>query len=472
MIIKPINNFKLYLNKFNIVPLILFVILEVLLYGNQILPQSVVAIFEYFFLLILAFVNIRLAIAYFICFTLLSFGSWSYVVNEINPSNFWGFRFFGVSLNLIFSFSLIFILLIKPSHIPKLKFPNEIFYLFIFFGTSFILGIIYSNFKINNFDNFFKDLMIYFPIFIYSLLVFSVDENVSLKIFKYLIITTLISMVLSLLLGIFFEYGSGLKFILLNSFGYIIIFIVPFCKKLFTKIQYYYILIFTFFIILSGKFFIGGKFIIILLLAILWYFIVYKRRFFFVIFTLSLVSLLFFYWVPITEFLMMTFAENLLVQNKLSQVISIINVFDLDLLSRTPTSIGNIIAEFRTILRYYIFNPLFSITGLGFGGGVPDLFGYLAPLANPGMGYAEIDAVRNNYFRMHLPVFEFFLKSGLFGGFGFIYYSIKNFTNNNIFSFFFFLIFFTVFTNNKEMIMLSFLFLRLSYINFSNYNKI
>ena len=104
------------------------------------------------------------------------------------------------------------------------------------------------------------------------------------------------------------------------------------------------------------------------------------------------------------------------------------------------------------------------VTGLGFGGGVPDLYGYLAPLAKPGMAYAEINAARDNFFRMHLPLFEFFLKSGLLGGIIFFYLSIKNFKNNNIFSFFFFLIFFTVFSNNKEMIMLAFFFLRLSII--------
>jgi hypothetical protein len=131
-------------------------------------------------------------------------------------------------------------------------------------------------------------------------------------------------------------------------------------------------------------------------------------------------------------------------------------------LSSTPTSVGNIIAEAQNITQYFFNVPIISFTGLGFGGGAPDLFGNLTPMAKPGMGYAEIDAVRNNFFRMHLPIFEFFLKIGIFGGAVYIYISMKKFLEKNIFSFYFFLVFFTVFTNNKEMILMGLFFLNLS----------
>ena len=71
---------------------------------------------------------------------------------------------------------------------------------------------------------------------------------------------------------------------------------------------------------------------------------------------------------------------------------------------------------------------------------MPDIYGYLTHLANPGMGYAEIGAIRDVFIGC-IPVFEFFLKFGFIGGIGFLYFSLKNFKNKNIFSFFFFLIF-------------------------------
>ena len=448
--------------RFNLFPIIFFVVLEVFLFGQNIISQTIVSAFVYFVLIVLTLNNVHLAIAYYISFSLLSFGTWSYIVDDLAPGNFWGLRIFDVSVNFIFSIFILFILILKLKNFKRNQFPIEINFFFIFFIFSFFVGILNTSFKINYYDNFLKDLIVYTPIFILSFLVFSINDDLSIKIFKYCIISTFIGMLLSLIFGIFFEYGSDFKFILLNSFGFIILVIIPFCKKQFPTYQFYILLIIAAILAISGNFFTGGKFIIILFFGFFWYLLIFKRKIFLTSFLLLFLIFIFSFWELITIFLMNLFEDNFIIQYKLSQVISIIDILDIETLSKTPTSIGNIFAESSTIFHYYILHPFKFITGLGFGGGIPDLYGYLSPLAKPGLGYSEIDASRDNFFRMHLPIFEFVLKFGIFGFFGFIFIAIKSFKNNNIFSFFFFLVFFTVFTNNKEMILLAFLFLRLS----------
>lgn len=451
--------------KFHYWPLLLFSFFEVIFFGELNSFQVFISLIEYIILTFVALFNIRIAIIYFVCFSLLSYGAWSYIVIDSLPANFWGIRFLGISVNLIFSIYLLFLLVLKDQNRNTKYFPKELYFLLLFYGVSIFTGLIYCFFNVNYFDNYFKDLMIFFPILIYPFLIFSLGKNETTKIFSYCVSTTIFGMLFSLLFGIFFEYGSGLNFILLNSFGYVIMFILPFCRDKFSGYHYYILVLIAVLLLASGKFFVGGKFIILALMSFFWYFLVYKRNFLLVGLTISIISLFSFFWIEITDYLLYFFSDNLLVQNKLSQVISIVEILDLDLLSAAPTSIGNIIAELRTIFQYYKDSPIIAITGLGFGGGVPDVYGFLTPMANPGMGYSEIDAVRNNFFRMHLPVFEFFLKLGIFGGAYYLYLSAKSFQKQNIFSLYFFLIFFTVFTNNKEMIMLGLFFLHLSSID-------
>ncbi len=442
--------------------------LEVILFNENHYVQLVFSIVEYLFVLFLLFYDYKLAINYFISFSLLSFGAWTYVIDEILPSNFWGLRFFGVSVNLLTTVFIFIFLIFKEKKFKISEFNFEFNILIIYFLFSFFIGLAYVLLGVNYFDNFTKDFSIFFPIFFYIYILSKVDPNNCLLFFKKCIPVTLISMLFSLLLGKYFEYGSGLKFILINGFGYIIIFIVPFCSKLYTK-NIFRLLVFTCIILLvSGKMFIGGKFIINIFITILWYFIFYKKQFKLAfIFLITLISVILL-WTPISEGLMLFFADNLLIQNKLSQVISLVNILDLELISASPTSIGNIIAEGRSVFIYFIKNPFIAFTGLGFGGGIPDYYGYLSPLAQPGMGYNEIDASRDLFFRLHLPIYEILLKTGLIGLCIYVYIIAKNFLKQNVFSFFFTLMFLTIFSNNKEMILLSLFFIRISDLDFKN----
>ena len=421
------DNFKIYY-----LPLLLFSLLEVVFYGGSSIFQTVVSVFEYIFLSCVAILNIRKAIFYFVCFSLLSFGAWSYVVEEVSPENFWGLRILGISANLLFSLYLTFVLFLKFRVRSIKHFSKEIYFAVFFYVVSTVTGLVYSLLSVNYFDNFIKDCMIFFPLLIYPYLIFSLNRDEVGKIFTYCVSVTVLGMLFSLITGIFFEYGSGLKFILLNSFGYMIFFILPFCRDEFSKYHYYLLILAALILLISGDLFVGGKFIILIFLSLLWYFLVYRRNFLLVGVTISVVSLSAIFWVELTDYLLYFFTDNILVQYKLSQVISIAEITDFELLSASPTSIGNIVAELGAIFQYFTTSPVVAITGLGFGGGVPDALGLLAPMAGPGLGYAEVDVVRDNFVRMHLPLFEFFLKLGVFGGCLYLYISAKQFMRKNI----------------------------------------
>lgn len=356
-----------------------FLLLEVYLYNDNNSIQLFLSIVEYLFIFVLLLFDYKTSIIYFISFSLLSFGSWTYVIDEILPANFWGLRIFGVSVNFISTILIFLYIIFKDKKISITGLHKENYFLISFYLYSATCGLIYYFLGYNYFDNLVKDLSIYFPIFLYTLILTKIDEESSLFIFKNCITVTIISMLFALILGRYFEYGSGLKFILINSFGYLVIFIIPFCSKLYSNVTFKILLFICLILLLSGKMFIGGKFIINIFITLIWYFLFFKRKFFVTftfIFTIFIISL---YWTPVTDFLMNYFSSNLLVQNKLSQVISVVNILDLDLLSSSPTSIGNIIAEGRSILSFFVNSSFVSFTGLGFGGGIPDVYGYLAP---------------------------------------------------------------------------------------------
>lgn len=84
------------------------------------------------------------------------------------------------------------------------------------------------------------------------------------------------------------------------------------------------------------------------------------------------------------------------------------------------------------------------------------------------MGYSVIDASRNSFFRLHLPIFEVLIKTGIVGSVFYMYFVYINLVKRNIYSYFFALMFLTIFSNNKEMILLSLFFVRLS--NFEDIN--
>ena len=129
---------------------------------------------------------------------------------------------------------------------------------------------------------------------------------------------------------------------------------------------------------------------------------------------------------------------------------------------------GSIIAEGITVLNYVINNKVVLFFGKGFGGGIPDLYGYLAPWAGAS-GYAFHDLARNDYFKMHLPIYEVIIKAGILGWSFFLFILIKNFVLRNKYAFISFLLFFMVFYVSKEYLLLTILFLKLAETNSKPY---
>ena len=105
--------------KFNYVVLLIFSILEVLLYDSNPFFQIPVSIIEYLFIVATILIDKKIGVSYFLAFTLLSMGAWSYVIQEELPSNFWGIRVAGFSLNILFS-GLLFLYLVLSNGIETL----------------------------------------------------------------------------------------------------------------------------------------------------------------------------------------------------------------------------------------------------------------------------------------------------------------------------------------------------------------
>jgi hypothetical protein len=151
------------------------------------------------------------------------------------------------------------------------------------------------------------------------------------------------------------------------------------------------------------------------------------------------------------------FFSGNVISYKFSQIYFSILDLDINSIAGSNSSVGNIFAEARTIYFYFLNNPFFILFGMGFGSGIPDLFGYLAPGAGES-AYAGVDLLRNNYHKMHLPIFEIFLKTGFLGLFIYIracWYYLRKGKKYWLFVFLFFFVFYVT----KELMLLTVFFL-------------
>ncbi len=448
--------------KFRYEILLVFIVLEVLLFGKPSIWQFIVSLIEYCFIILALLMNRKIGIMYFISFTLLAMGAWSYVSQPELPLNFWGIRVAGLSLNILLSFAMVIYCLVAqklPQKIHTHFYNNGFFVGFILY--TFFVGIVYVISQINYFDNFLSDVLLYFPFFIYIFFLSFLDTRSILKIVEYGVSLTVISMVVSLLSNKLFDYSGddGFSFVLMNGFSYMAIFALFFFKDLYSKFHYYFLVCLLLVLLLAGKVFIGGKMLIIIFIAVIWLAYHYKRAQ--LIILISAATFLIFIN-PILFYFSENYSDSLLITYKFTQVYNLFEHIDLDVIASTPTSVGNIVAEAVTIFYYLENNKFFLFFGKGMGGGIADILGYLTPSAGPGMGYNLTNTTRNDFFRMHLPMYDILIKSGVVGFSIYIILLIKWFKKNNIFSFVSFILMFTVFNNTKESILLTLIFIRLS----------
>lgn len=461
---------KNYLKKFRFEILFLFVFFEVFLYNSKSNLQLIVTIAEYIFITFVLFTNKKTGLIYFFMFTLLAFGGWSYINTEL-PNNFWGVRLFGFSFNILYSvFVFVFFLIKKKYSIPKSIFYNKFFTFFILY--SLILGL-YNIIVLNNYvDNFQSDFFTYVPYFIYAYLLSFLDINSLLRMVKYGLFLTVLSMLLSLVFNIKFQYGQ--YFVLMNSFAFILPFSIFFFKNLYSKTHYLFLLLTVIMLLITLNIFIGGKLIIIFIITFCWIAYINRNKFALVliIFSGSIFFLPSIFTFFIEYFSIADVDGNLnVISYKFSQIFNAFSLIDLDTIANIPSSMGNFVAEGMTTYSYLMSNKMVLIFGKGFGGAIPDLFGYLSPGAGES-GYALQDATRNQFFKMHLPIYEIIIKSGLAG---FIFYLImlfKHFNSKSIFSFISFVLLFTVFFVSKEMFLLTLIFMRISQEEYNIDSKI
>ncbi|MDP3392408.1 hypothetical protein [Sediminibacterium sp.] len=445
--------------------LFLFVLLEVLLYDKLPLVQAIISIIEYAFIFACVVFNKRVGIMYLISFTLLSMGAWSYVTQETLPYNFWGLRLFGFSANVLFYIAISFYLFFSNRFRIRLYMQNSAGRFYIYFILySFLIGLLFTILSKNYYDNFLKDFLVYLPFFFFLYLISFLSSDDTRLILKYGIALSIIAMLISYFTGQLFDYGAGNTFVLMNAFAFSIIFPIYFFKDLFKWTHLYFLIFSVLFLLIQGKVFIGSKSIILIIFLLVWVLTSsYKVFKYFLLISFFLILLI----GPLITWISQNVDPDLVVSYKFNQIFSVFEIVDLELIALSNTSMGNIVAEAITIVKWISNNFGQFLIGKGFGGGLNDTTGYLATYVGPGAGYSEIDLSRDQFTRLHLPLFEVIVKAGFLGTLAYLWALVLLFREKNIFSFSFFMILMSVFSNSKEMILLSLVFnhLAMSFVN-------
>lgn len=454
-------------NNINFFVLFLFVFFEVFLFEGNTSLQFVITTIEYLFVTFMLFRNLKLGISYFICFTLLAVGQETQMQSDAISFNFFSLRLSGFSLNILYSiFLLLFCLIREKGKIGIIK--DSSFYFFIFFIIySSLLGLIYVALGINYMDNYIKDAMTYAPFFIYIYLISLLTKEHLKKIINYGVALTCLMILMSILLNKYTGQEGGYGYyVLSNTFYYILPVLLIFLRKEFSKLPYLIYCSIFIFALIKGVYFISGKNIMIILFVLVWLLLNAKNKGLYLL--VSITTLIFF--VPIFKYFI-EFYSGTYIAFKFSQILDLALTDEIMLLASKKSSMGNIIAESITLLGHFYDNIFMFFTGKGFGGGLPDVYGYLRVLAGKS-GYAAHDLLRNDFHKLHLPVFEIFLKTGLLGLFFYMYIVFKNFLSDDKYSLFYLIMLLTTFYVSKEHFLLTLLFLYLSKKNkYSNFFK-
>lgn len=389
------------------------------------------------------------------------------MINFERANNFYGMRFGSISLNVFTSFVFSTLIVLKKDFNFNCFFKTSVHKFFIWLMASgFLIGMI--NLVLGNIymDNFLSDILTYLPLFFFVVILSVIDIKDVNLLFKYCFGLTVIAMILCYFFDVYFEYAVGKRYVLINSIGFIAPVFVLFTYKIYSKYFYVVLLSMMLFLLASGYFFISGKTIIMFFIAFVWGgFYLFKGK---IIFVIPIIILL----IITTPFIILKMIEffdgNPVITYKFSQVYAIFNT-DIHSLAKAQTSFGNIVAEILTASSdLYFSSDFFMIFGKGFGGGIKDVFGYLSSWVNRS-GYSFKCATRDYYYKMHLPITELFVKSGLLGVLLHSFVLIKNFTKKNIYGFGFVLMFSLVFYTSKENLLLTLVFLKL--MSFDTHKK-
>lgn len=431
--------------------LILFSITEVILFEAAKHFQLALAIAEYTLVIALFVYRRTVGISLHLAFTLLSMGAWSYVTTEGLPNTYWGLRMGGVSFNIVLTLGFAAIALVtrNPLEIYRSA-PFEIrATLWIFAG-----GAGYGALRVaggaNYYDAWYADMTVYSPVVMYLILLNEVGRNACMTIVKSGMACAVFAMALSSVIGQSFDYGDGYKFALISAIGYIGVVAVPFMYSQYGIKIYCILLACVAFLVAKGALFIGGKTIVLCVVFFFWSAVRSWRA---GAIAIGTTLVLFYFRAEIATFLFTKVLTGDLMEYKYSQLEEVFRVDSMHELAASSSSMGNLAAEAASIGASHAADPFSAFIGRGFGGGVADTYGYLSPLARPGAGYTMLDAVRNYFWRMHLPVLEVALKGGFLGLIMYATIGLTLLRRQSIFALAAFVVLALVVTNTKEMIL-------------------
>jgi len=429
-----------------------FVMFEVLLYNSQGLLQFVLSIFCYLTLFILSNINLKVSVLYYISFSLLSFGEWSYVITDM-PNNFYGIRIGGISLNVIFLFYLVIRIMTDRSNKLNKDFVFKHSIFFFVFLYCFVLGLLNVSLGVNFVDNFLANVMVYLPL-LFQLILVSILGYEDLQILlKKVIGVSIFGMILSFILNVRFEYSEGYDYLLISGVSFILPFSIYLFRGYFNKNVYYLLVLIIIYFLFSGNIFINGKLFVILGVLTIWLFKIEMKK----IKRIIMIPLLIIF---ISPFLIQKIKNDPIMSYKFNQISAVFN--GEGNIKSSDGSLANIFGEFYCIYEHMKNNPDYLVFGKGFGGGVPDQNNLLGQYAGES-GYKEIDRIRNDFTTMHISLSELLLKFGLFGVFIFLTLLLKLFLSRSREDFILFILLFTVFYTSKEMCLLTVVFIAIRY---------
>jgi hypothetical protein len=441
-----VNLIKVLINNLDVRILSLFAFLEVVLFNSDNSIKFIVSSIEYAFIFFVFFKNMKIGILYFFSFLILTIGFGNYGAFEGSVNNFWGLRFFGISFSIVVLMLFSLILLIRQNFRINLKLDLITLFLFLFTIYGFINGIINVLFENSHLDNFINDTMTYLPVFFYAILISFLKKEDLFLVFKYVFPISVFQVLISAITNNKLFYSD--YFVITNCLGLILPISVFFIRKFYSFLLWFAMILIIGYVFYTSQYFISGKLIILVFFIIVMKLINNKRFYFFI------VPLIFLFYFLNDLFLLFidVFSSSKVIVFKFSQIQDLFQNVNFVILAKTPTSIGNLIAECLTSMEYLLQNPLYFIFGKGFGSGVPDIFGYLSPWVYEN-GYAKIDLTRNDFFRMHLPIFDIFLRGGFFFLLFYFYILFKYVKSINSFSIITLMMFLTIFTLCKEMLL-------------------
>jgi hypothetical protein len=431
--------------------LCLFTLFELVSIKSNTDVQIIITIIEYSFLGIYILFDFHTGLFYFVSFTILALGQENFLDTEL-PLSYWGLRIGPFSLNLLFTFIVLIYGIIKDNIIFSNSFRSlffRIYFLLIIYSS--LIGIFFMIIGVNYLDNYLADFFSFGILLIYYLLLNTFDCEKLNEVFKFTIISTLFGLFIFYLTDSKYSYGQGGDFLFSNSYWFILPIVFFFTKNIFKPMYNNFFLSLIFVLVSSKLLFVGGKHIILFLLISL--LLLFRKNKLILILTLFL----FINYLDTLFLWLIDFFSGNVISYKFSQIYFSLEELNFNSIADNNSSIGNIFAEAKTIYVYFINNPIFFLFGMGFGSGIPDLFGYLAPGAG-NSAYAGIDLLRNNYHKMHLPIFEIILKTGFLGMFIYVsacWFYLKKGHKYWLFVFLFFFVFYVT----KELMLLTVFFL-------------